>query len=146
MVYILAMVILKTATIEEAEKQLQAGSFVYNNPCSKCGKECSTPTKELWVRRVNKYGSVKAMYEEYVCRGCRPKKQKVVVPKRAQLKISGEEAKSKTSPKSITSTQERRPGDSIRAPKNSFGLSVWDNGRYLGTSWIKHPELKADPT
>lgn len=65
----------KTATLLEAEAIYTAGDWVYSNPCNKdfggCGKDCSTPTKELWRARVEKYGSVKAMYSEYKCQKCR---------------------------------------------------------------------------
>ena len=63
--------ILKHATVEQAEQAYAQNSFVYNNPCCKCAKECSTPTMEIWLRRINEFGGVRQMYEQYKCRNCR---------------------------------------------------------------------------
>ena len=62
----------KTASLEEAQAvHLKGDEFVYNNPCSKCKKECSTPTLAIWKARIELFGGVKEMYEQYVCRDCR---------------------------------------------------------------------------
>lgn len=63
--------ILKTATITEALEALANASFVYNNPCSACGKQCSTPTKDIWMRRIREFQSIERMYAQYKCRNCR---------------------------------------------------------------------------
>ena len=62
----------KTASLQEAIAiHAKGDEFVYNNPCSKCRKECSTPTLAIWKARIELFGGVKEMYEGYVCRDCR---------------------------------------------------------------------------
>lgn len=72
----------KTATLEEAIVIHSRGDeFVYNNPCSECKKECSTPTLDIWKKRINLFGGVEQMYTQYVCRDCRKTEKKATAKK-----------------------------------------------------------------
>lgn len=80
----------KFATLQEAIAiHAKGDEFVYNNPCSQCKKECSTPTLDIWKKRIALFGGVKEMYEQYVCRDCR-KSEKGDKPAKAKAPPSKE--------------------------------------------------------
>lgn len=157
---------LKYATVEQAIEAYNAGNFVYHNPCSNilCKKECSTPTKEIWVRRINEFGSIANMYNKYVCRKCRKHDAsepmiiaKDVVTKAAQpmpvakaqeplprtiianapmMKAKVERPLIQIKPE----TQPRKPGDFLEPKPGEMAFSIWENGIYKGTAWHKTGE------
>ena len=149
---------LKTASLEQALEAFAQGTFAYNNPCSICNKQCSTPTKELWLRRIKEFHGIEQMYQQYKCRNCRklePCNIKVIDPlqctaseplAKAIAPIIQMMAKKKplvepTEP-AKPMRQQPKPGDAVKAPPNSIGVSIWEtsiNGdmEYRGTQWTK---------
>jgi hypothetical protein len=152
------MAILKTATINEAQQALEQGSFVYSNPCCICGKQCSTPTKDIWMRRIQEFGGIQQMYQQYKCRNCRKAEPLNNVAKEpvhsvatqplvtlttsqvvnAKNKPEQEPAKEPAAPVRRTP----KPGDAVRAPEGCVGISVWETNNagemeYRGTQWAK---------
>lgn len=155
----------KTATLEEARQIFNDGvSFVYNNPCAGCGKECSTPTMKIWRDRIIKFGGVEQMYTQYFCRGCRPKKgeapvqkepvattappraEKPVVPRAAPTATSAPPAQHAPQPQPVDRSVpavrvepirgSRRPGEAINVPPGmAFGFSVYEGGVHKSTHW-----------
>lgn len=150
--------ILKTATITEALEALANASFVYNNPCCACGKQCSTPTKDIWMRRIKEFGSIEQMYAQYKCRNCRKVEPlaikakepiNIIAPnpminaKPAPLMMQAKKVELKDAPVvSVPKKQMPMPGDAIKAPEKSIGTSVWETDamgalQYRGTQWFK---------
>ena len=155
---------LKYATQEQAQQAWDAGSFVYHNPCCICKKECSTPTKEIWVRRINEFGSIAVMYASYVCRKCRKHDApeataiaKDVVAKAAEplpvvmareplprtiianapmMRAKAERPMVHIQPEKT----QRQPGDYMEPKPGEMGFSIWENGIYKGTAWHKTGE------
>jgi hypothetical protein len=156
------MAILKTATVTEAKHALEVGSFVYNCPCSTCGKECSTPTKDIWLRRIREFGTIEQMYAEYVCRNCRKAK---VEPLRSAapdpVRMQAPDAMRMQTPDPLhhqcvskpvlhappVQKQQPMPGDAVKGPPGSIGISTWETNAagalvYSGTQW--HAVYKKD--
>ena len=150
---------LKYATQAQAQEQLNAGSFVYHNPCCVCKKECSTPTLDIWKRRINEFGSIAIMYASYTCRKCRkpePKNKVDAVAKAAPpiAKVVAKEPLMRTMPMAPMmrakaerplvqikpSTNQRKPGDYMPAKPGEMAFSIWENGVYKGTAWHKTGE------
>lgn len=154
---------LKYATLAQAQQQLDANSFVYHNPCCVCHKECSTPTMEIWLRRIAEFGSVAAMYNSYTCRKCR----KGDVVHKAADAIAKADAPAPTiiateplphtmaGAPMMKKKQERpliqvkpvkvepKPGDAVKAPAGCYGFSVWEDGVFRGTTWHKIVDKKS---
>lgn len=135
------MAILKHATLAQALHAYANNTFVYNNPCSKCGKQCSTPTMEIWLRRIRKHGGVEQMYAEYACNQCRRQEPLHNI---ATDPVVMSKKKIKVEPEPVAAVQRRmpRPGDPVRAPKGCTGMSVWETNtdgvmEFRGTTWIK---------
>lgn len=145
--------ILKTATIEQAEQALAEGSFVYNGPCSVCGKQCSTPTKQIWMRRIQEFGSIEQMYQQYLCRQCRKVEPLMTTTKEPMHHVAPAPAinaakkpmqqEPEPAPESVKPVKTMpMPGDPVRAPKGCIGTSVWETNRegkleFRGTQWFK---------
>ena len=142
------MAILKTATINEAQQALEEGSFVYNNPCCKCGKWCSTPTKDIWMRRIKEFGSIEQMYQQYTCRNCRKVEPLMTTTKEPMHNVAPEPAMNaakkplvQSEPSTIAPMKRSpKPGDAVKAPPGCIGVSIWEtnlNGEmeYRGTQW-----------
>ena len=149
------MAILKTATVAEAKQALEMGSFVYNCPCSICGKECSTPTKDIWLRRIREFGSIEQMYAKYICRNCRkakvepmhnaaPDPVRMRAPDAMRMQTSDplhHQCVSKPvqhAPPALK--QQPMPGDAVRGPQGSIGISTWETNAagalvYSGNQW-----------
>ena len=150
---------LKTANVTEALEAFANDSFVYNNPCSTCNKQCSTPTKEIWLRRIREFHGIEQMYQQYKCRNCRKLEPCNVKAQDPVHHIASEPLVKAVKPiiqmmaknKPATETQHEpiapqrqrpKPGDAVKAPPNSIGVSVWEtsiNGdmEYRGTQWTK---------
>lgn len=150
---------LKYATQEQAQQQWDAGGFVYHNPCSKCHKECSTPTKEIWMRRIAEFGTIANMYSKYVCRKCRKNDAPIkdVVSKAAPLVLAS--MAKEPLPRTIIANapmmkakkerpmihiqpekEPRKPGDFLEPKPGEMAFSIWENGIYKGTAWHKTGE------
>lgn len=149
--------ILKTATITEALEALANASFVYNNPCCACGKQCSTPTKDIWMRRIREFQSIERMYAQYKCRNCRkqePLDAKATAPlctkateplphhAPAPLMMQAKKVELNDAPAPAPVKRQPKPGDAIKAPEKSIGTSVWETDatgamQYRGTQWFK---------
>lgn len=149
---------LKTASLEQALEAFAQGTFVYNNPCSACNKQCSTPTKEIWLRRIKEFHGIEQMYQQYKCRNCRklePCNIKVTDPVQCiaseplakaiapiiQMMVKKKPLVEPSEP-AKPQRQQPKPGDAVKAPPNSIGVSVWEtsiNGdmEYRGTQWTK---------
>lgn len=143
---------LKHATLEQAQQQLIANAFVYHNPCSCCNKQCSTPTQDIWLKRISEFGSVEAMYANYKCRNCRKKATaKAVQPMQVQMakeplprmiatapmmKAKAERPMIQIKPE----VQPRKPGDFLEPKPGEMAFSIWENGIYKGTAWHKTGE------
>lgn len=149
---------LKTASLEQALEAFAQGTFVYNNPCSACNKQCSTPTKEIWLRRIKEFHGIEQMYQQYKCRNCRklePCNTKVTDPVQCiaseplakaiapiiQMMVKKKPLMEPSEP-AKPQRQQPKPGDAVKAPPNSIGVSVWEtsiNGdmEYRGTQWTK---------
>ena len=152
---------LKTASLAQALEAFASGTFVYNNPCCICGKQCSTPTMEIWLRRIREFHGIEQMYREYKCRNCRktePLNIKAAEPMHnvavepcidAPVPVLQMQAKKK--PEQPTPVEQEppqpvkrtpRPGDAVKHPPGCVGISVWEtniNGEleYRGTQWTK---------
>ena len=149
--------ILKTATVTEALEALANASFVYNNPCCACGKQCSTPTKDIWMRRIREFHSIEQMYAQYKCRNCRkqePLDAKATAPlctkateplphhAPAPLMMQAKKVELAPTPAPAPVKRQPMPGDVVRAPEKSIGTSVWETDatgamQYRGTQWFK---------
>jgi hypothetical protein len=149
--------ILKTATVEQALQALAEGSFVYNCICSACGKQCSTPTKDIWMRRIKEFHSIEAMYAQYKCRNCRkveplvikvkepmniiaPEPMIIMKPALVMMQAKKVELKDACTPAPVK--RQPMPGDAIKAPEKSIGTSIWETDasgalQYRGTQWFK---------
>lgn len=147
--------ILKEATVEQAEQMLIQNSFVYNNPCCKCHKQCSTPTKDIWMRRINEFGSIQNMYAQYKCRKCRKSNAVVVAaaPARALdvVVVAAEPLRCIVKQPAMMKKKEERPMVQVRPHKpphevgkdvmnkpGHFAFSVWEDGVFKGTTYYKH--------
>lgn len=148
---------LKTASLAQALEAHASGTFVYNNPCCICKKECSTPTKEIWLRRINEFGGVQQMYREYKCRNCR--KTEPLGIKAAEplhnivaepcIDVAPAPLQMQAKKDNIIKTEQNKPiriqpkpGDPVKAPANSIGISIWETNNdgemeYRGTQWAK---------
>ena len=155
----MAQKIPKFATESEAEQVLRDGSFVYHNPCCVCGKECSTPTKEIWLNRITLFGSVHQMYTEYKCRKCRkgdkPERaatkidvQAKAAPPTVALAVAPDPMRQTAREPAIMRRKEDRPlvqikpeprqfqpGDFLAPRDGQFAFSIWENGVHIGTDW-----------
>lgn len=149
--------ILKTATVEQALQALAEGSFVYNCVCSACGKQCSTPTKDIWMRRIREFQSIERMYAQYKCRNCRKAECLDVVavaplctkateplprPIVAPLMMQAKKVELAPTPAPAPVKRQPMPGDAIKAPEKSIGTSIWETDatgamQYRGTQWYK---------
>lgn len=147
------MAILKTATIAEAHEALAQGSFVYNNPCCQCGKQCSTPTKQIWMRRIQEFGGIEQMYQQYRCRRCRkveplatiaPEPLQMTAPEPAH-NAAPDPLQQQPAPEPAPMQPVKRmpmPGDPVKAMPGCVGMSVWEtnhagNMEFRGTNWIQ---------
>lgn len=152
---------LKTASLAQALEAYASGTFVYNNPCCICGKQCSTPTMEIWLRRIREFHGIEQMYREYKCRNCRkvePLNIKAAEPMHnvvaeplmhapvamPQMMASKKPEQPKPLQQEPPQPMKRtpRPGDPIKHPPGCVGISVWEtntNGdlEYRGTQWTK---------
>lgn len=119
----------KVPSVVEAKTLLGDGKFPYYHPCVACGKACSTPTKVFWQKRLKEFGSVDALYSEFKCRDCRKSKKE----------IRKEKATSLYSPEGgiSVSTLGRKPGDHVKVPDGCVGVSIWEDGKFLGTTFQK---------
>lgn len=159
---------LKHATLAQAQQAYADGTFVYHNPCSNvnCRKECSTPTMEIWLRRITEFGGVEQMYTNYECRNCRKANKKDVrskVEAPATLHHASVEplnsiakepammqAKKKESKQTLPVVHiapvknEPKPGDYVAPRPGYFGFSIWEDGKYIKTDWFKHNEKVVD--
>lgn len=119
----------KVPNVAEAKTLLGAGKFPYYHPCCKCGKACSTPTKPFWQKRLNEYGSVEELYSKFECRDCR-KSKKQLRKERVSALVSGSSS-SEFQPVAI----QRKPGDAVRIPAGCVGFSVWEDGKFISTTF-----------
>jgi hypothetical protein len=119
----------KILNVVEAKALVASGKFPYYHPCAGCGKACSTPTKPFWQKRLKEYGSVDALYAEFKCRGCR-KTKKEVRKERASAMYSSDSG-------APVSTLGRKPGDYVKVPDGCVGVSVWESGKFLGTTFTR---------
>lgn len=152
---------LKFATQEQAQQAYDQDNFVYHNPCCKCNKECSTPTKDIWLKRIREFGSISDMYSKYVCRNCRKGADKDVAIKDVVAKATEPVIMAKaaeplprqmaTSPMMKAKAErpmihiqpekpQRQPGDYMEPKPGEMGFSIWENGIYKGTAWHKTGE------
>jgi hypothetical protein len=149
--------ILKTATITEALEALANASFVYNNPCCACGKQCSTPTKDIWMRRIKEFNGIEQMYAQYKCRNCRKVEPVVIKAKEpittiapnpminakpAPVMMQAKKVELNPTPAPAPVKRQPMPGDAIKAPEKSIGTSIWETDamgvlQYRGTQWYK---------
>jgi len=113
---------IKVPTLEQCVEIVADGKHPYYHPCSCCEKPCSTPTKQFWQKRVKEYGSIKNVYSNYKCRDC---KKSAKTEKKAVQQIQTEERKT------------RQPGDFVKLPEGSMGISIFENGKFIGTTF--HP-------
>lgn len=153
---------LKYATLAQAQEQLNAGGFVYHNPCCVCKKECSTPTLDIWKRRIAEFGNVAAMYANYVCRNCRKSpaaksldvESKATEPVRMHVAqeplprtMAGAPMMKKKEERPVVQVKPerhcRKPGDALEQRDGEFAFSVWENGEYKGTHWYKIADKKS---
>lgn len=111
----------------EAKAILAKGKHPYYHPCSKCGKACSAPTKVFWQKRVKEMGSVDDVYLSFQCRDCRKSKKE----------IRKERASALYNPEPVTVSGGRKPGDYVLIPERCLGVSVWEEGKFLGTTFHK---------
>jgi hypothetical protein len=153
---------LKHADQLQAQQAWDQGTFVYHNPCSKCAKECSTPTKDIWVRRVREFGNIANMYSQYVCRNCR----KCIVAKDVVAKapeplppcIAKDPIASTIKQAPMMKKKEERPlvqikpepkpqhepGNQVQHKPGHFAFSVWEDGVFKGTVWHKYSDKTVD--
>jgi hypothetical protein len=156
--------ILKEATVEQAEQMLIQNSFVYNNPCSKCHKQCSTPTKDIWMRRIKEFGSIDAMYMHYKCRKCRKGNDAMhvvdvvaIAPMPIADAVAMEPLRCIAKQPAMMKKKEERPMVQIRPCKSAhevgmpvvhkpghFAFSVWEDGVFKGTTYYKHSGKEVD--
>jgi len=157
--------ILKQATVEQAKQALDQNSFVYNNPCCKCQKQCSTPTKDIWMRRINEFGGVQQMYAQYKCRKCRKHNDadvqlKAPEPAIACTSIAKDPMVHYANASPMMKKKEQRPliqikPDKVEAPPmqpgehvehkpGHFAFSVWEDGIHKGTTWYKYNDKAVD--
>lgn len=120
---------IKVPNIVEAKALVAEGKFPYYHPCVGCGKACSTPTKAFWAKRVKEFGSIDSVYAEFKCRACRKSKKE----------IRKEKATSLYNPEGtrVVSSLGRKPGDYVKVPDGCVGVSVWEDGKFLGTTFQK---------
>jgi hypothetical protein len=156
---------LKHADQLQAQQAWDQGTFVYHNPCSKCAKECSTPTKDIWVRRVREFGNIANMYANYVCRNCRKhvaaKDVVAKAPEPLPTCIAKEPASSITKQAPMMKKKAERPlvqikpeqqsnkphlvpGEHVEHKPGHFAFSVWENGIHQGTTWYKYSDKSVD--
>lgn len=114
----------KVPNVSEAKAMLGQGKFPYYHPCVKCGKACSTPTKAFWQKRLNEFGNVEELYAKFECRDCRKSKKQIRQEKVAAL-VAGT---------SLTPVKHRKPGDPVRIHPDFVGFSVWEDGKFVGTT------------
>lgn len=152
----------KEATVEQAKQMLAQNSFVYNNPCCVCQKQCSTPTREIWLRRINEFGSVQNMYANYKCRKCRKHAPKPTDVQLASVEplapvIIKEPMMSTTKMAPMMQAKEQRPlvqikpvkpqrepGTQVQHKPGHFAFSVWEDGIFKGTTWHKYSDKQVD--
>ena len=111
---------IKVPNLEQCLAILAEGKHPYYHPCSCCEKPCSTPTKQFWQKRVKDFGSVREVYENYRCRDC---KKVVKQEKKTEHQVQAEVRKS------------RQPGDWVKVPEGSMGISVFEGGKLIGTTF-----------
>jgi hypothetical protein len=111
---------IKVPNLEQCLDIIAGGKHPYYHPCSCCEKACSTPTKQFWQKRVKEYGSVQEVYKNYRCRDC---KKVVKTEKKAEYQIQSTERKM------------RKPGDYVKLPEGSMGVSVFEEGKLIGTTF-----------
>ena len=159
---------LKYATQAQALEQFNDGSFVYHNPCCVCKKECSTPTIDIWKRRIAEFGSIAIMYTSYTCRKCRKGNDVVgkvqpiaiikaddvanVVAKDCFIKApepmhhiaTGAPMMKKKQERPLVHIQpekaKRKPGEYIESKPGEMAFSIWEDGVFKGTAWHKTGE------
>jgi len=119
----------KVPNVVEAKNLVGAGKFPYYHPCSKCGKACSTPTKPFWQKRLKEFGSVDDLFTKFECRDCR-KSKKAIRKERASALYKSESD-------TPVSTLGRKPGDFVRVPDGCVGVSVWESGKFIGTTFTR---------
>lgn len=115
----------KVPSVVEAKSLLGEGKFPYYHPCSACGKACSTPTKVFWQKRLNEFGSVEELYSKFTCRDCRKSKKQLKKERVAALVGNSS---------SVSTLYQRKPGDAIKIAPGHIGFSVWEDGKFLGTT------------
>lgn len=144
----------KEATVEQAEQMLIQNSFVYNNPCCKCHKQCSTPTKDIWLRRINEFGSIQNMYAQYKCRKCRKGNAVVAAAPASALDVvvvAAEPLRCIAKQPAMMKKKEERPmvqvkpckpmhevGKDVMNKPGHFAFSIWEDGVFKGTTYYKH--------
>jgi hypothetical protein len=111
---------IKVPNLEQCLAIVKSGKHPYYHTCSCCDKPCSTPTKQFWEKRVKEYGSVENIYKNYKCRDC---KKVVKQEKKTEYQIISEERKT------------RQPGDYVKVPEGSLGVSVFEEGKLIGTTF-----------
>jgi hypothetical protein len=111
---------IKVPNLEQCLAIIKGGKHPYYHPCSCCEKPCSTPTKQFWQKRVKDFGSVEAVYKSYRCRDC---KKVVKQEKKTEHQVQAEVRKS------------RKPGDWVKIPEGSMGISVFEEGKLIGTTF-----------
>jgi hypothetical protein len=68
----------KQVEVKAKKEKSSTPSFV---TCNKCKKDYKV-RKDIYLARVEKFGSIKVLEEKYLCRECRPKKEKQVKEKK----------------------------------------------------------------
>lgn len=147
---------LKYATVEQAIEAYNAGTFVYHNSCSNalCKKQCSTPTKDIWLRRINEFGSIQNMYAQYKCRKCRKGNAVVAAAPASALDVvvvAVEPLRCIAKQPAMMKKKEERPmvqvkpckpmhevGKHVMNKPGHFAFSVWEDGVFKGTTYYKH--------
>ena len=112
----------------EAKAIIAKGKHPYYHPCSKCSKACSTPTRPFWLKRVKEMGTIDDVYKSFECRDCR-KSKKEIKKERASALYNPE-------PKAV-SEGGRKPGEFVKIPDQCLGVSIWEEGKFLGTTFHK---------
>ena len=151
----------KEATVEQAKQMLIQNSFVYNNPCCKCHKQCSTPTKDIWMRRIKEFGSIDAMYAQYKCRKCLKSYVALdvmaIAPMPMADAVAMEPLRCIAKQPAMMKKKEERPmvqvkpckpahevGNHVLHKPGHFAFSVWEDGVFKGTTYYKHSGKEVD--
>lgn len=119
---------------EEAQALHDRGKFPYFHPCGGCGKACSTPTRELWVKRVNKFGNVSNVYSKFRCRDCKNSNHDAPVsPMGEGQPVQPTMTWEQTRDTFFASLQANR----AKRPPGALGVTVFEDGKVAYTEWIR---------